>query len=212
MNQLLIVYAKCPLPRSAKTRLGATIGMEQAAGVYARLLYSYLLDVVRFSPPDMSVVLSVATLDDVHYFVRAFPEFEVRAQVEGSLGERMEASFARAFAAGAEAVVLTGSDIPGLRFPVVRDAFHALETDPVVIGPARDGGYYLIGMRAPGAPLFEGIAWSSAHVLAQTVALAEALGLAVKCVSEQVDIDTLEELEIWQQGMLCSRCSTEGAD
>lgn len=201
MNQLLIVYANRPLPRSAKTRLGASIGMEQAAGVYARLLYSYLLDIVCFSPQDMSVVLSVASQEDVHYFVRAFPEFEVRAQVEGSLGKRMEASFARAFAAGAEAVVLTGSDIPGLRFPVVRAAFHALETGPVVIGPARDGGYYLIGMRTPGAPLFERIAWSSAHVLAQTVALAEALGLPVTCVSEQVDIDTYEDLQTWQRGM-----------
>jgi len=203
----LIVYAKRPLPGYAKTRLGTDIGDEQAAGVYARLLYAYLLDLLCADLAEMSVdtvELSVAAASVEKLFSDAFPEFLVHPQVAGDLGQRMEASFEQAFAAGAEAVVLTGSDIPGLNSQIVRAAFDALDASPVVIGPASDGGYYLIGMRAPGAPLFEGVEWSSERVLAQTEALAGAHGLVVARLSEQHDVDTVEDLVRWQQETLRS--------
>ena len=201
MKQHLIVYAKRPLPGHAKTRLGTDIGMERAAGVYARLLYAYLLDLLHADLADTCIELSVASPADVPFFADTFPELVVRSQIEGGLGQRMAASFAQAFAAGAETVVLTGSDIHGLDSQIVRAAFHALETAPVAIGPASDGGYYLIGMRAPGACLFEGIEWSSDHVLAQTEALADAQGLEMAYLPERFDIDTAEEFERWQHQM-----------
>jgi glycosyltransferase A (GT-A) superfamily protein (DUF2064 family) len=117
----------------------------------------------------------------------------------------MMASFAQACAEGAQQVVLTGSDIPGLDSTLVRTAFDELETAPVVIGPAVDGGYYLIGMRAPGANLFQGIAWSSELVLAQTEALAHAQGLAVARVAEQCDMDVYDEFVQWQQRLVAGR-------
>jgi rSAM/selenodomain-associated transferase 1 len=203
----LIVYAKRPLPGYAKTRLGADIGDERAAGIYARLLYAYLLDLLRADPAGISVdtiELSVATLADVSFFSDAFPELLVCRQVSGDLGQRMAASFERAFAAGAEAVVLTGSDIPGLNTQIVRAAFDALDASPVVIGPASDGGYYLIGMRAPRAALFEGIEWSSERVWAQTEVLARAHGLVVAHLPELHDVDTVEDLVRWRQETLCS--------
>jgi rSAM/selenodomain-associated transferase 1 len=181
--------------------LGAAIGEEQSAGVYARLLYAYLLDLARADLSDATIELAVASPADVPFFVEAFPEMVVRSQVTGDLGQRMWASFTQAFAAGAEVVVLTGSDIPGLRSDLVRDAFRALETAPVVIGPATDGGYYLIGMRSPGAPLFEGVTWSSEHVLAQTKSLARSCGLTVAYVQEQGDVDTEEDLRQWHRKM-----------
>jgi rSAM/selenodomain-associated transferase 1 len=196
----LIVYAKRPSPGHAKTRLGTAIGMEQAAGVYARLLYAYLLDLLRADLADTTVELSVASPSEVPYFAAAFPELAVRPQVEGDLGQRMAASFEQAFAAGSDAVVLTGSDIPRLDSQTVRAAFRALETAPVVIGPACDGGYYLIGMRAPGAPLFENVEWSSKHTLAQTEALAQAQGLALSYLPEQRDLDTQEDFDHWLKG------------
>ncbi len=201
MKQRLIVYAKRPFPGYAKTRLGADIGVEQAAGVYARLLYAYLLDLLRAAVPDTRVELSLASPADVPFFAAAFPELVVCAQVEGGLGQRMAASFAQAFAAGAESVVLTGSDVPGLNAQIARAAFRALESAPVVIGPASDGGYYLIGMRAPGARLFEGIEWSSARVLAQTEALAEAQELEIAYLLERFDVDTAEEFGRWLDGV-----------
>jgi rSAM/selenodomain-associated transferase 1 len=197
----LIVYAKRPLLGYAKTRLAAAIGAEQAAGVYARMLYATLLDLLHAHLVETHIEISVASAADVPFFSDAFPEFVVRPQIEGDLGQRMTASFAHAFAAGAEAVVLTGSDIPGLDAQTICAAFDALETAPVVIGPAADGGYYLIGQRAPGAPLFETVAWSSEHVLAQTEALAQAHGLMLVHLPEQFDVDTAEDLVRWHSSL-----------
>jgi hypothetical protein len=198
-RQRLIVYAKRPLPGYAKTRLGAAIGATPAAGVYTRLLYTYLLDLLRADLAGTCIELSVASPADVPFFADAFPELVVRPQIKGNLGQRMAASFAQAFAAGAESVVLTGSDVPDLGSRIVHAAFHALETAPVVIGPASDGGYYLIGMRAPGAPLFEGVEWGSQRVRAQTRALAHARGMAVSYLPEQFDVDLVEDWKRWQQ-------------
>jgi len=202
MMRHLIVYAKRPQPGYAKTRLGAAIGAEQAAGVYARLLYTCLLDLLRADLGDTCIELSLASPADVPFFADAFPELVVRPQVGANLGQRLAASFAQAFAAGAGAVVVTTSDTPGLDWRLVDGAFRALETAPVVIGPAADGGYYLIGMCAPGAPLFEGVEWSSERVVAQTRALARAQGLSVACLPEQFDVDTVEGFERWQQQIL----------
>jgi rSAM/selenodomain-associated transferase 1 len=199
VKRRLIVYAKCPLAKYAKTRLGSVIGEEQAAGVYARLLYTYLLDLLRVDLSDITIELSVASVTDVAFFADAFPELMVRPQVEGDLGQRMAASFERAFAEGAEIVVLTGSDIPGLDSRLACAAFKALATTSVVIGPAEDGGYYLIGMRAPGAPLFDGIEWSSERVLAQTEALARAQSLEITYLPERSDVDTVEDFVRWQE-------------
>ena len=200
-QQHLIIYAKRPLPGYAKTRLGASIGPEQAAGVYARLLYDYLLD-IRANLPDTRIELAVAAQADVAFFSDAFPEFVVRAQIAGDLGTRMRASFDRAFAKGADVAILTGSDIVGLDATAIHDAFAALETAPAVIGPATDGGYYLLGMRAPGADLFRDIAWSTGAVLAQTEALAREHGLTIARLPALVDMDTVAEYETWRAGVL----------
>jgi hypothetical protein len=198
----LIVYAKRPLPNHAKTRLGRTLGEERAAGVYARLLYAYLHDLLAHDWGDAVVELSVTTPREVDFFSAAFPELTVRAQAPGDLGERIAHSFRQAFSQGAERVVLTGSDIPGLDHHRVQAAFDALEETPVVIGPADDGGYYLIGLRAPGAPLFNPITWSSEQVLEQTLALVEVQGLPVTLLPPLYDIDTLEEFERWRTAII----------
>jgi rSAM/selenodomain-associated transferase 1 len=195
----LVVYAKRPLPGYAKTRLGAAIGAEQAAGVYARLFYSYLFDLLRADLENTRIELSVASPSDAPFFAKAFPELGVRPQIAGDLGQRMAASFAQAFAEGAEAVVLTGSDIPDLDSRLVCTAFEALTVTQVVIGPARDGGYYLIGMRAPGAALFDGVEWSTERVLAQTEALARSQGLKMAYLPALDDMDDGEAFERWRR-------------
>ncbi|MBN1260004.1 MAG: TIGR04282 family arsenosugar biosynthesis glycosyltransferase [Anaerolineae bacterium] len=194
----LIVYAKRPLPGYAKTRLGATLGEEAAAGVYSRLLYAYLLDLVSTALPATHLVLSVANPADVAFFAGAFPEIEVCPQVSGDLGMRMAASFAEAFWEGAEEVVLTGSDIPALESKLIMIAFERLATHDAVIGPAADGGYYLIGMRSPGADLFRNIAWSTDRVLSQTEALAQSLGLSLGRLPTLHDLDTATAYARWR--------------
>ena len=197
MKRHLIVYAKCPLPGGAKTRLGATLGQTAAAGVYARLLYGYLLDLLATVGETARIELSLGHRRDVPFFAHAFPELQVRSQVRGDLGARMAASFECAFDEGADAVVLTGSDVPGLDGALVQQAFAHLETDPAVIGPAADGGYYLIGMRPPGADLFSEISWSTGDVLARTEARARAQGLTLTRLPVLADIDVEADYAAW---------------
>jgi rSAM/selenodomain-associated transferase 1 len=194
VSRRLIVYAKRPLAGYAKTRLGATLGEEQAAGVYARILFAYLLELVAADLPGVELELSLASADDVPFFIQAFPEFDVRAQRGGDLGLRLARSFELAFAAGADAVVLTASDTPELGASVIRAAFQALEHSPVVIGPCQDGGYYLLGLRAPSASLFTGVDWGTERVLQQTEQRASSLGLAVVRLPERIDVDTAQDL------------------
>lgn len=205
LQRHLIIYAKRPLPKYAKTRLGAAIGMEQSAGVYARLLYAYLLSIAAADTSAFTVELSVASREDVGFFAAAFPEFMVRAQSGDTLGDRMANSFEVAYQEGAEHVVLTGSDIPALSIPVIREAFAALQR-PVrrgpqhvagVIGPTTDGGYYLIGLQAPGADLFSGIEWSTDRVLKQTEAAARREHVTLTQLRMVTDIDELPEYEAW---------------
>ena len=194
----LIVYAKRPLPGYAKTRLGQGIGMEQAASVYARLLYGYLIDLLQANLESTVIELSVASPDDVSFFAAAFPELVVCPQVDGDLGQRMAASICSAFEQGAGSVILTGSDIPSLNSHIVRKAFQELETSPIVLGPASDGGYYLIGMRNPNNSLFRGIEWSTDHVLDQTEAMVRAQGLTAVRLPPLRDMDTALEYEHWR--------------
>jgi rSAM/selenodomain-associated transferase 1 len=179
--------------------------MEQAAGLYARLLYGCLLELLCAQLEQTTIELSVASAADVPFFAAAFPECVVHPQIDGDLGQRMAASFSQAFSRGARSVVVTGSDIPGLNSRLVRAAFNKLDTTPLVLGPAADGGYYLIGMHAPNAFLFEGIAWSTDRVLAQTRALARAQGLAVETLPQLYDIDTITEYHSWHAAHVSTR-------
>jgi uncharacterized protein len=217
VRQHLIIYAKRPLPGYAKTRLGAGIGAEQAAGVYARLLYTYLTSVICEQLPDTILELAAASDEDCAYFEQAFPEMIVRPQIEGDLGARMDHSFQQAFREGAETVVLTGSDIPELTVAIVRQAFELLRPPddrdrlPGVIGPATDGGYYLIGMRAPGAGLFDNVTWSTETVLAQTLAKADQALVHLAVLPELSDIDVQDDYEAWLRALRASCPDTGGA-
>ena len=195
----LIVFARYPLPGHTKTRLASTLGERSAAGIYARLLYTYLLDLIQANRSAFSIELSLSSPEEVAYFGDAFPEFMVTHQEPGDIGARMSAAFNDAFARAATQVVLTGSDIPGIGREAVRDAFALLEENPVVLAPAADGGYTLIGMQAPGAPLFDNIEWSTSRVLEQTVTLAERQRVAVKYLPTTYDIDTVEDFVRWKQ-------------
>jgi rSAM/selenodomain-associated transferase 1 len=113
-----------------------------------------------------------------------------RAQAGRTLGDRLAAAFAREFATGARHVVIIGSDCPGLDARRLRAAFAALRRRDVVLGPALDGGYYLIGLARPAPRLFRGIAWSTAGVAAQTLRRARALGLRWHLLPPLRDVDT----------------------
>ena len=120
---------------------------------------------------------------------------EVMAQPEGDLGERMRATMTTLFAGGASAVALIGSDLPHMSGAPIEAAFEVLSRDAgaLVLGPAEDGGYYLVAARR--VPyVFSGIDWGSAHVLAQTETAAELDGFRVQRLDVLGDVDTEDDL------------------
>jgi rSAM/selenodomain-associated transferase 1 len=119
------------------------------------------------------------------------------AQGTGDLGERLRRAFDGAFRAGAERVVIIGSDCPEAKSSDVRRAWKELKSHDVVVGPAADGGYWLIGLRAPQPELFRHIAWSSDQVLGQTLARAKSLALRIQLLRILTDIDTEKDWDAY---------------
>jgi hypothetical protein len=190
MKSCVVVFGREPLPRRVKTRLAAGIGSAAAARVYAVLL-EHALDAASAS--GLSVLLSLAECPSAKWAAELSVPFEI--QKVGGLGERMADAFARRFAEGEERVVVVGSDCAALTPDLIRQAAGSLDANDAVLGPAVDGGYYLIGQRAPGADLFTGIPFSDPHT---TNATRERLAAHAMCWSELAelpDIDNAEDLE-----------------
>ncbi len=119
-------------------------------------------------------------------------------QGAGDLGERLTRVIDNGFRDGADAVIVIGTDCPALTSATLNDAFALLEQADVVIGPARDGGYYLIGLGAPHAGLFAGIPWSTPEVLAMTIDAAQRGALRVRLLSPLADVDTAADWQTWR--------------
>jgi hypothetical protein len=125
--------------------------------------------------------------------------FRVYAQTGGDLGQRMSNAFEKSFQEGSTATVLIGADCPELTAALLADAFDRLRNCPAVLGPAHDGGYYLIGLRHPIPDLFQGIAWGSNTVLADSLRVLDRAGLKPDLLPHLHDIDRPEDLPVWQQ-------------
>lgn len=195
-RRTLLLFAKAPTPGRVKTRLAAGIGEEEAAAVYRKLGRRVLEQVrggayrtvVCHDPPGArEEIARWLDADDVDY----------RPQEGPDLGARLERAIRRAFR-GADRVCVVGTDVPGVDRSCVEAAFHALETGAdVCFGPALDGGYYLVALRAPRPELFRRIPWSTDRALEVSLARAEALGLRVATLDPLADVDTPEDLEAW---------------
>jgi len=128
---------------------------------------------------------------------------DYRSQGSGNLGDRMALAFANAFEKGVDQAALIGTDIPGITATTVEHAFAGLDQADVVLGPSRDGGYYLVGMHreaySAGRKLFQGLSWGAATVLDETLHLAAAAGLQTHLLEELPDVDFPDDLPIWEQ-------------
>ena len=201
MNRHLIIFGRLPLPGRCKTRLADQIGADAAAGVYARVLLETAGRLSRLTHSGITVELSVATAQGRAYFGEAFPEFTVTEQGRGDLGERMRPAFERTFALGATDVVLVGSDIPDMSQDVVIRAFEALERVCLVLTPAEDGGYVLIGMRDRPQPVFADVDWGQSDVLKKTTVQADRLDISYELLEPLRDLDTVSDVHAWQSAV-----------
>lgn len=189
----LAVLLKAPVAGAVKTRLAAEIGAEKARQVYRQLVERQVRalpgghrTVIYFDPPDAEPEMR-AWLGPLAETPLAF-----HPQCAGDLGARLTEAFDHAFRdAGTEKVIALGGDCPALDSALLREADAALNHADVVIGPALDGGYYLIGLRAPQPVLFKDIAWSTAVVLEQTRHRIRTCGLLAIELSVASDVDDL---------------------
>lgn len=177
-----------------KSRLFGALGRAPDPALIAALFLD-TLDAVRV--PGVATIACYAPEtagDELRALVP--PDVGVMPQRGNDLGARMRAAFDDAFGAGARAVVLVGSDLPLLDPAVVSDAAAALRARPdrVVLGPARDGGYYLIGATRTPTPLLHDIPWGTASVLADTVRRADAHRIDLHLLAEGEDVDTPDDL------------------
>lgn len=194
----LLVFARHPELGRVKTRLAASVGPEAALAVYQELL-AHTRAVIHALPVHKTVWLAeqpgveaLASVPD------PWPQYQQAVQPPGDLGAKMQTAFAAAFAAGATAAVIIGTDCPGLNSTILDEAYEALDTHSVVVGPAEDGGYYLLGMSNLYVEFFQDKTWSSATVLRDTLADVSQLGLTVAMLATLRDVDDLEDLQVWR--------------
>ena len=174
-KKLLILFTRFPEAGRSKTRLIPALGAAGAASLQRQLTENTLRQ-AQAVRDRLGLALEIHFAGgDEEAMAQWLGAHAFRRQGAGSLGDRMQRAFARAFADGMEQVVLIGSDCPGLGAGILEQAFLALDDSDLVLGPALDGGYYLIGLNAARPFLFDGIAWGTAAVLQQTLAKAKAL-------------------------------------
>lgn len=187
MRRALIVVGKPPEPGRAKTRLVPPLSEAEAAELAWAFLQDTCLAALGLGWERVSLVHPPGSLERLRTLgVQLVP------QRGHGLGDALAGSFADH--AEFDQTVLIGSDTPDLPLELVEQASRELASTDVVIGPAADGGYYLLGLRRPHPGLFEGIAWSTERVYAQTVARAESLGLRTAILPGWADVDTPDDL------------------
>lgn len=203
----LILFTRYPEPGAAKTRLIPVLGPEGAAEFQRRLTErtAKVAEEVQIRRP-LSLEIRYEGGSEAQMRQWLGPAFSFRPQSRGDIGVRMEESLKAAFKEGAQRTVIIGADIPGLTSATVIKAFEALEHHDLVIGPAADGGYYLIGATAAGfsrgAPyLGQGIGWGTSAVLFRTLGMARDARIAYTLLETLADVDRPEDLPAAMQAL-----------
>jgi len=190
----LLVFAKEPVPGSVKTRLIPAIGVNAATNLYEKLLYRTLTQCSKLQKINIIICCEAVSLgkdvcrDSADYF-----GFSLRPQMGEGLGERMHNALREALLESQQ-VVLIGTDCPEYSETYLKKAFSLLNNHDVVLGPAADGGYVLIGMKQPHQELFQEIPWSTDKVLPLTRQRLESLGLRCAELETLNDIDEPSDL------------------
>ncbi len=193
IGNVLMIFVKYPEPGKVKTRLAGTLGKEAAARLYRRMAGDIIHrlkgcgqyeTVIFFDPPERASDVRDWLGDDQCYI----------QQSGGDLGERLSNAFRTVFNSGAGRAVVVGTDCPDVTQDIVTRALQHLREKDVVIGPAEDGGYYLLGFsnHAPGT--FDSIDWSTGRVFQQTIEKIKQQGLSFVTLEPLKDLDRPEDL------------------
>ncbi len=192
MNGTLIMFTRFPQPGQTKTRLAPRLGHERAANLH-RVLVEHTLATVQAAAAVMGLVLEIHhTGNQAEMAAWLGTHMNYRPQVAGDLGGRM----ATALELAAGPTVLVGTDCPDLSVGILAAAFAVLKEQDVVLGPATDGGYYLVGAREQAPDIFARVTWGSDQVLAQTRNKLTTAKMTWAEVATLSDIDRPEDLAL----------------
>lgn len=190
-SRLLMTFVKNPELGKAKTRLAETVGQAKALEVYKALLSHTCSVVADLECDKMVFYADHITYDDLW----SEQVFQKDVQSNGDLGDRMHDAFATAFDQGYKKVVIVGSDCYDITAEIIHEAFDELNNNDVVIGPALDGGYYLLGMKKLHTTIFDNKSWSTDKLLAETQEAMENEGVSYNLLTPLSDIDYEEDLK-----------------
>lgn len=195
MNARVILFTRFPVPGATKTRLIPTLGAEGAAHLHRGLTerIATCMQSPVLSDISMEVCYTGGSRDEMEEWLG--PRFTYRAQCEGDLGDRLRDSFSAAFLEGIRSAIAIGSDVPGISPEILRHAVDRLKFLDAIIGPASDGGYYLIGMSRFHPDLFDGIAWGTESVFEETMSRISACSLTHEVMVKLSDVDRPEDLD-----------------
>lgn len=186
MNNTLIIFARRPELGKVKTRLAADIGNEKTLLIYSRLL-------------EHTIAISIEVNSNAKLYWSEKSESNADYIQKGKdLGERMYNAFLEE--QNSDKVCLMGTDTPSITASIIEDTFKALDNCDIVLGPSKDGGYYLVATKkTPPKELFINKLWSHQHVLADAIEICKRLKLKVKLMPELLDIDTIADYNEWQK-------------
>jgi hypothetical protein len=195
LKNALLVVAKRPAPGQTKTRLTPPLTPEQAAALYECFLLD-TLDLMR-RVPGVQPVIAYLPAEAQAYFAGLAPDFEHLLQAGPDLGARLDNALTEYLRRGYQHVAIMNSDGPTLPLANLVTAFESLaDGADVALGPADDGGYYLIGLKQPAPRLLREVRMSTPRVTADTLALAEEEGLKVALLPAWYDVDDVESLAL----------------
>lgn len=190
MTQSLLIFAKNLVHGQVKTRIAATMGEENALTIYQKLL-AHTKEVTTTLPLAKTVFYSTFIEEEDIWKNTCYKK---KLQYGSNLGDRMLNAFKYAFEQQNDEVAIIGTDCFDISSDIIMKAFTLLKTYDVVIGPAKDGGYYLLAIKQLHQPLFEHIPWSTNDVLNKTMDICAQLQLTVYLLQELTDVDTENDL------------------
>ena len=192
IDRALLVVAKQPVPGQTKTRLCPPLTHAQAADLYECFLRD-TLDTMR-TVMKVKAIIGYLPDDAQEYFRQLAPDMELIGQLGETLGERLDHLLKVTLNNGFQQAVIMDSDSPTLPASYLIQAFDQLAEADVVLGPTRDGGYYLIGAKRPQSQLVRQVQMSTPHVLSDTLKLAKAIGITIALLPIWYDVDNISDL------------------
>ena len=195
-REQLIIFYRNPVIGKVKTRLASDVGEERALAIYL-LLANHTMHITRDLRASKTVYYSshIDREDNWDNYL-----YTKDLQAGNDLGERMQNAFAKGFNKGYRSICIIGTDCIGLNTPIIESAFAQLARYDAVVGPAKDGGYYLLGMKKLYSRLFTGKQWGNDTVLADTLSDLESMKLHFTTLPVLTDVDTVDDLpEEWRR-------------